>query len=148
MKRIMFYALTLCALPLWLVSCAQTKEFTEQNIVGEWSIVNADGFNAADEETLDTPFLGFDLADRRLYGSTGCNYVMGQIYADSLSYGRMSFGPVGMTRRYCPNDQLERRLGPLFEKVRKLRLKGDNLMLTDEDGNVLITLTRRSAATR
>ena len=109
MKRIMFYALTLCALPLWLVSCAQTKEFTEQNIVGEWSIVNADGFNAADEETLDTPFLGFNLADRRLYGSTGCNNVI---------------------------------------KVRKLRLKGDNLMLTDEDGNVLITLTRRSAATR
>lgn len=144
MKRITCYVLALCALPMLLTSCAQTKEFTESNINGEWNIVSADGFNAADEETMDAPFLGFNTAEKRLYGSTGCNNVMGSIKTDSLSQGRLSFSPVAMTRRYCPNDQLERHISGMFDKVRKLRMKGSKLMLTDEDGKVLITLSRRS----
>lgn len=144
MKRITCYVLALCALPMLLTSCAQTKEFTESNINGEWNIVSADGFNAADEETMDAPFLGFNTAEKRLYGSTGCNSVMGSIKTDSLSQGRLSFSPVAMTRRYCPNDQLERHISGMFDKVRKLRMKGSKLMLTDEDGKVLITLSRRS----
>ena len=144
MKRITCYVLALCALPMLLTSCAQTKEFTESNINGEWNIVSADGFNAADEETMDAPFLGFNTAAKRLYGSTGCNNVMGSIKTDSLSQGRLSFSPVAMTRRYCPNDQLERHISGMFDKVRKLRMKGSKLMLTDEDGKVLITLSRRS----
>lgn len=144
MKRIKCYVLALCALPILLTSCAQTKEFTESNINGEWNIVSANGFNAADEETLDAPFLGFNTAEKRLYGSTGCNSVMGGLNTDSLSQGRLSFGAVGMTRRYCPNDQLERHLSGVFDKVKKLRMKGSKLMLTDESGKVLITLSRRS----
>ena len=52
------------------------------------------------------PFIGFDVAQKRIYGNSGCNRMMGSFEADSLKPGTLKFGQIGSTRMMCPDMKL------------------------------------------
>lgn len=64
------------AMALALASCGAGKQATIADLGGEWVITSADG-NALKAET--TPFIGINAADGSVYGSTGCNNLVGTL---------------------------------------------------------------------
>ena len=73
-----------------LMSCGSGKNSVAVvDFSGEWNIVEVNGEKVSAE---NTPFLGFDNAEHRLYGNAGCNRLMGTFNLDTLNAGKISFG--------------------------------------------------------
>lgn len=73
-------------------------------------------------------------------GSTGCNDFRGSI---ETSPEVLTFGPLLTTRRGCstPIRTIEKRALRAFRDVRGWRINGDELLLTDAVGTVMMRLT-------
>lgn len=142
--------MTLCA-GFLVVSCGTGKNSAYSvPVVGEWNIVEVDGktLNAAGGSQ---PTIGFDAVNRRIYGNSGCNRMMGTYETHSSKPGSLSFGPIGSTRMACPDMSVENRiLAALKEvvsytKVTGRKSKGDapaELALCDQKGKPLMILQR------
>lgn len=101
MKKVIFKMTAVCASALILASCGGSKNMlTLSSLNGEWNITEVDGQKITDKKM---PFIGFDVAQKRIYGNSGCNRMMGTFEADSLTPGALSFGPIGSTRMACPD---------------------------------------------
>lgn len=122
---------------------------------GEWSVVEmlADGNNPiAITPSERTPFLGFeveqailsgDVSKQRVYGSTGCNRLTGNIDASKVEEGKLIFPNLGVTRMACPDNPYETDFLKLLDRATNISLYQDKLQLKDKDGIVLMTLRRR-----
>lgn len=83
MKKVIFKMTAVCASALILASCGGSKNMlTLSSLNGEWNITEVDGQKITDKKT---PFIGFDVAQKRIYGNSGCNRMMGTFEADSLT---------------------------------------------------------------
>ena len=122
---------------LMMVSCVEKKSFEALN--GEWDVVTIGDMAVAD--SIDA-FIGFDVADQMIYGSTGCNHLTGamptEINAESLIFGAM-----GSTRMMCPDMTIEDAMLPALGLVVDFNVAGENLNLLDDAGNTVMTLKKR-----
>ena len=92
------------------------------------------------------PFIGFDVAQKRIYGNSGCNRMMGSFEADSLKPGTLKFGQIGSTRMMCPDMKTEQMVLGALDKVTSFQTvsdKPDVITLCNQDGQPLMTLERR-----
>ena len=122
---------------LMMVSCAEKKSFETLN--GEWGVVTIGDLAIAD--SIDA-FIGFDVAEQMIYGSTGCNHLTGamptEIGGESLFLGAM-----GSTRMMCPDMTFEDAMLPALGVVVDFKVEGENLYLLDVTGNIVMTLKKR-----
>ncbi len=82
--------------------------------------------------------------DGTVFGNSGCNRFSGSY--DSPP-GRLSFGPIAMTRRAClgPESDTEFAFMGALDKTRRIAATQLVLSLFDEENALLATLTRRDA---
>lgn len=142
MKKVIFKMTAVCASALILASCGGSKNMlTLSSLNGEWNITEVDGQKITDKKM---PFIGFDVAQKRIYGNSGCNRMMGTFEADSLTPGALSFGPIGSTRMACPDMQTEQMVLNALNKVKSYETVSDQpeiIALCSEDGKKIVGTT-------
>jgi heat shock protein HslJ len=105
----------------------------------------ADGISLAGSEwgfgDGDKRFIQFG-ADGRVSGNAGCNRFGGNYSEDG---GKLSFGPLAMTRMMCPPPDMERERAFTEILANSSRFEATHLKLTlySASGKALATLQRR-----
>ena len=145
MKKLVLKMMAVCAGAL-IVSCGSGKNMLSvSSLDGEWNITEVDGQKISTERM---PFIGFDVAQKRIYGNSGCNRMMGSFEADSLKPGTLKFGQIGSTRMMCPDMKTEQMVLGALDKVTSFQTvsdKPDVITLCNQDGQPLMTLEKKAA---
>lgn len=125
-----------------LASCATLPQPDTAELNGEWNVVSLKGESPKTEES---PFIGFNLYEKRMYGNSGCNNMFGELLYNRES-GALSFDHIGSTRKACFNDTFEQPFLSTLSQVKKLKkIAKKKIGLYDADGNLLITLEKSTA---
>lgn len=134
----------ICAATAVMASCATGQKASSlYPLGGEWSIVKADGkeIKATDEQSA--PFIGFNIGENLIYGSTGCNRLTGAINADPKS-GKIDFSAMGSTRMMCHDMETENLVLGALGKVKTYKVKKDGSMtLHDEAGKTVMEMQKK-----
>ena len=141
MKKTFLKAAVLLCAGIGMTACGSGKQAVQPvDLTGEWNIVtiNGDTVHAANK-----PFIGLDMADKRVYGNAGCNRMMGTFEIDSLNPGKIQFGQIGTTRMICPDMDTENKVLQTLNNVKGYAGTEEGLVLTDTEGNTLMTLEKR-----
>lgn len=126
-------------------SCGSSKNALQTNALeGEWNVVAVNGKEVAADKDA---FIGLNLKENRIYGHAGCNRIMGNIQTDKGKAGRLSFDHVASTRMLCKDMDIEQAVLEALGKVAGYKGTEKELTLTDGNGNALLTLGKRPAAT-
>lgn len=136
MKKMLISAAAFAAVVL--SSCGTTGKSVD--ISGEWNVVSVKG-----EQVEGNPYIGFDLAEGRIYGNAGCNRIMGGVEIDSVNPGKIGFTGVGATRMMCPDMETEQKVLEALNEVAGYQASSAGVELTDKDGNVLMSLEKKEA---
>ena len=136
MKKMLISAAAFAAVVL--SSCGTTGKSVD--ISGEWNVVSVKG-----EQVEGNPYIGFDLAEGRIYGNAGCNRIMGGVEVDSVNPGKIGFTGVGATRMMCPDMETEQKVLEALNEVAGYQASSARVELTDKDGNVLMSLEKKEA---
>lgn len=128
MKRIFMSVVAVVLAVLTLQACKTSQAGIDPvaALNGEWNIIELNGSILVPAEDQPHPYLGFNADDRRFYGSSGCNRIMGPYMLGSRN--KLSFGKVGMTMMMCPDMTLEQEVLNMLEQVKSFRFEHDNLM--------------------
>ena len=120
-----FLSLGIVCMGLLVFSCGTTKKaMSPAELDGQWNIVEVNG-KAIEKGEMPAPFIGFDFAQKRIFGNSGCNRMMGQIeYSDSHK-NIIKFPQVATTRMACPDMSGERELLQALDKVVRFEAEGD-----------------------
>lgn len=129
-----------------LASCSTVQKTASLDTLdGEWRIVSVNGeqLDADDYETA--PFFGFNVAERRVYGCSGCNRLSGELDAGGPD-GRLVFGDkIASTRMMCRNMAAERKVLGAMPSVTSFRPgKKNTVLLTDKSGKTVFELQKTS----
>lgn len=117
MKKVCFILAVVCA-GFLLGSCGSSRKvISSASLQGEWRIVEVDGQPILAANAQNAPFIGFSLADGRVYGNSGCNRMMGTFTVNASRPGTLSFGPIGGTRMACPDMTVEQRILAALQNV-------------------------------
>lgn len=136
MKKMLISAAAFAAIVL--SSCGTTGKSVD--ISGEWNVVSVKG-----EQVEGNPYIGFNLAEGRIYGNAGCNRIMGGVEVDSVNPGKIGFTGVGATRMMCPDMKTEQKVLEALNEVAGYQASSAGVELTDKDGNVLMSLEKKEA---
>lgn len=148
-----FFAWGAVALGL-MTSCGPEKTtVAPETLNGTWNIVEIEETAVTADSLAPTPFIGFDLAEGRLYGNSGCNRMMGTFQLDSLEAAGLTFGPIASTRMACPDMTTERNvLAALGKATAFYAAEGSDpaqepvkIALCDADGRQLLVLEKQPA---
>ena len=136
MKKFIYF---IPAFLLFFASCASTKSVYQ--LTGEWSVVNLNGQNITPSEA--TPYLGFDINENRLYGFTGCNRLTGNLMPTNSSKAKQNSDT--SLPRVCSlkDDKFEQPFLEALNKVKTSEVNGEEILLKDEQGKVIITLKKK-----
>lgn len=107
---------------------------------GEWNIITVNQV-AAQGDT--PPYIGILTAQERLYGSAGCNRIIGTVSVDSSRPDAVCFPSVGSTRLLCPNRGTESDVLQALRNTRSYTLRNNLLTLSDSTSRIILTLTPR-----
>ena len=141
MKKTFLKAAVLLCAGIGMTACGSGKQAVQAiDLTGEWNIVTVNGDTI---EAENTPYLGLDMAEKRLYGNAGCNRMMGTFEADSLQPGKIKFGQIGTTRMMCPDMDTESKVLQALNSVQGYTETGQGIALTDAEGNTVLTLEKR-----
>ena len=129
------------ATALALASCGSGKQATFADLGGEWVITSVDGKTLSAETT---PFIGIDTNDGSVYGSTGCNNLIGSL-DKNMKPGTVDFSRLGSTRMMCADMTSERLVMDMLNKAKGYKLDGkSDLLLVDAQGNAVAQLQKRN----
>ena len=109
------------------------------DLQGEWKLVSM-GEKAITPEAQ--PTLKLNISEMKVNGSDSCNTFMGSI--KTLTDKELVFGDLASTLMLCAEKmEVADAFGMAMQKVRQYQLKGDQLLLTDEQGGVLLTFAKK-----
>lgn len=86
-------------------------------LAGEWIFYIIDGKRVTGEER---PYIAFDAAENRLYGSNGCNIIGADVTLGKNNAIR--FGNVLTTRMYCPDAAYEHTINVTLPQIRAYKV--------------------------
>lgn len=127
-----------------MMGCKSSKQVAVTDLSGEWNIVAVDGQKVVSAEA---PYIGLNMADKSLHGNAGCNRLLGSFELDSVHPGTIRFTQVGATRMMCPDMETETKVLAALNKVAGYSETSEGVVLTDAEGNVLISLAKRETPT-
>lgn len=111
-------------------------------VPGEWTVYKVDGKTVTGDER---PYITFDPAQSRFYGSNGCNTINGDYALDKTS---LRFGNVISTMRACADAPFEYAINQALDKVSDYAVarKGHEyyMTLTSPSGEVLMVLRKHN----
>ncbi len=159
MKKVFFVAASVMALascgnnggsdvkcPADSSSCDSAKKCCEKVCCfnGEWTIVEANGQAIAvdtTDEAASTPTLEFNVAEKLVSGSTGCNNITGSFSCCAESKS-LDLSSIGVTKRMCKDMNTESQVLLALSKVKTFDVTADSLMLSDSANVVVAKLAR------
>ncbi|MBO5675784.1 MAG: META domain-containing protein [Bacteroidaceae bacterium] len=138
MKKTLFSALVAC---MAFCNCAnvKTNKFsTQPDILGQWTIVEANGMSTDSAET--TPFILFSDSGR-VNGNASVNTFFGQY---TLKGDSISFDQLGATMMMGREKDMEVEMAVMAALAQCVTLEVQDSVLNakDHDGNVVMSLTR------
>ncbi len=138
MNKKTIVAIAACAISL--AACNAPQKAMLEGMDGEWNITEVDGSKLA-TASGQTPYIGFDLKEGRIYGFSGCNRIMASIDEKT---GMPNFGHMGSTMMACPDMETERKVLAAMGKVASVKKGADGTVaLLDADGKSVATLEKR-----
>ena len=107
----------------------------------EWSLFELGGTKLALPPDVKAPSLEFDVATKRVSGSTGCNRLSGTF---AVSRENVKFGPLAITRMACatPLDTIETRFLAELERTKTYLIDLDASELDLFDGDRVLARFR------
>lgn len=109
------------------------------DLQGEWKLVSMGEMTVTPEAQ---PTLKLNIREMKVNGSDSCNTFMGSI--ETLTDKELVFGDLASTLMLCAEKmEVADAFGMAMQKVRQYQLKGDQLLLTDEQGGVLLTFAKK-----
>lgn len=109
------------------------------DLQGEWKLVSLGGMTVTPEAQ---PTLKLNISEMKVNGSDSCNTFMGSI--ETLTDKELVFGDLASTLMLCAEKmEVADAFGMAMQKVRQYQLKGDQLLLTDKQGGVLLTFAKK-----
>lgn len=115
---------------------AKTVVKTSGSLFGEWKIEQAMGKNTAGG---DRPAVINFTSDGRINGNASVNSFFGGYTSDGKN---MSFTHIGMTRMMGQSMDIESAVTEAINSTARISINGDNAVVYDKDGNVVMKLTR------
>ena len=111
------------------------------NINGEWNIVEVNG--SALNNIDPHPYIGFDTANGRVYGNSGCNRIMSSLTLNEKA-GEIELGQMASTMMAGPNMDVERNVLNALALVKNYKKMGkDKIALCNESKRPVIVLEKR-----
>ena len=122
----------------------QTPETpTDFSINGEWTIFKVRGNIVGGEER---PYVNFDLAAKRFYGSNGCNYINGDLRLDG--HLQIALENIITSMKMCQDAEYEYLINLALSDVRLFAVRPDGsetyLDMKGDDGNTILILRRHN----
>ena len=109
------------------------------DLQGEWKLVSMGEMVITPEAQ---PTLKLNIREMKVNGSDSCNTFMGSI--ETLTDKELVFGDLASTLMLCVEKmEVADAFGMAMQKVRQYQLKGDQLLLTDKQGGVLLTFAKK-----
>ena len=109
------------------------------DLQGEWKLVSMGEMTITPEAQ---PTLKLNIREMKVNGSDSCNTFMGSI--ETLTDKELVFGDLASTLMLCVEKmEVADAFGMTMQKVRQYQLKGDQLLLTDKQGGVLLTFAKK-----
>ena len=103
------------------------------NLTGvEWQVSELSGHRVAPSVDRQQPFIIFDEAKKQASGYAGCNQFFGGYELDGAV---LKFGPIGATKRACPDleEGVESELLKVLNATRRWRIVDGTLELLNGD---------------
>lgn len=117
------------------------RVFTPDVLNGEWNLVRLRGEMI--EPSDETPFIGFKVAEKLLYGFTGCNRMTGTADFEKIVAGEADFGKVATTRMACADDKYESKFLQALNAAKTVKMGYETFSVLDEKGKVLMVFKKR-----
>ncbi len=86
-------------------------------LAGEWIFYIIDGKRVTGE---DRPYIAFDFAEKRLYGSNGCNIIGADVIFGK--HNSIKFSDILSTRMYCPDAPYERSINVTLPQISSYKI--------------------------
>ena len=123
-----------------MISCGTGKKaLTSADIDGQWTIVEAMGQAVTGNEG-NVPSINFNIAEKSVSGTTGCNSFMGGFTLGENN--EVSFSPLAATKMMCRDMKAEMLIFQATEAARTAKKDNEDLVFCSEDGNVVLKMTR------
>jgi heat shock protein HslJ len=103
------------------------------NLTGvEWQVSELSGHTVAQSVDRQQPFIIFDAAKKQASGYAGCNRFFGGY---ELEGAALKFGPIGATKRACPDleEAVETEFLKVLDATRRWRIVDGTLELLNGD---------------
>lgn len=152
MKKLVFLSVIMGVAGLFS-ACSSSKKVADVSVLaGEWTIAEVKGEPISAATPQRAPYIGFDMAAKRISGNSGCNRMMGSFLVDSLKPGSLSFTPMASTRMACPDMDTEQKVLAALGEVKSFELLSCEkqaedavckVALCDEQGTQLMLLQKK-----
>lgn len=110
---------------------------------GKWMISEAGG-EAIPTGMEKQPSIEFNVAEKRMHGTAGCNIINGSIETDDANPSAISFQRVISTMMACPDMEVEGRVLKALNSVQTFgKLAGGGMGLYDADNNLVMVLVKK-----
>lgn len=110
---------------------------------GEWLISEVNG-EAVPTGMEKQPFIAFDLKEKRIHGTAGCNLVNGGFKTDDANALSITFPAMASTMMACPDMETEGKILKAIHEVKSFDvLPGGGIGLYGADGALLLALTKK-----
>lgn len=128
MKRIFMSVIAVAFAILALHACKTSQAGINpvSALQGEWNIIEINGESLVPAEHQPFPYIGFNPEDRRVYGSSSCNRIMGGYMLGSRN--KISFGQMGVTMMMCPDMAVEQKVLDMLAQVKSFKFENDNIL--------------------
>ena len=112
-----------------------------------WQLIDVGGAAVAPLAGARQPSLTLDAAQKRATGHSGCNEFIGSY---RLAGASLTFGPLGATRRACPEPEADVELAFLqaMERTQSWTIRDSALLLLDGDKVLARFLVNAGGASR
>ena len=142
MKKLVLKMMAVCAGAL-IVSCGSGKNMLSvSSLDGEWNITEVDGQKISTERM---PFIGFDVAQKRIYGNSGCNRMMGTFDVNAKP-GSLELGAMASTRMMCPDMTTEKNVLSALAQVKGYKKAGkEKMYLCNASNRPVVVLEKKEA---
>ncbi len=140
MKKFFVNAILVPALAGALLACSGTRTEAKQ-LEGRWNVVEVKGEKIKAE---NTPFMEFDMKEKRLHGNAGCNIFNTSITLDAKDASSVKIEDGMTTMMDCPDMDIESKILQSMTDVRAVKAGStpNEMLLVDAEGDVVMVLTR------
>ena len=140
MKRVIFYVLMLPMVLGMMISCSEAKTDAKK-LEGKWNVIEVKGEKILKE---GLPYMEFDMAQNKLHGNAGCNMFNSYFTLDDKDISSITIAPGAATMMACPDMATEDAIMQAMGNVKAVKAGSseNEMVLVDQDGNVLLVLSK------